>query len=150
MPEKEYDPRSASLRAIRSTYRKRVAGRRWGGIPPHDGKARGDSSGSKQDAQAARAHPKSMIPPDHKAPKRSSSLPATKGGSPRRSREGGMSYASRTEKYAGDGIKTSRKAATRGRFRSFHELVKATVTSRRPLKRKALPKSSKPPGGAYS
>lgn len=146
--EKEYDPRSASLMALRSIYRRRVAGKRWGGIPAHDEKSRGDTSGSKQDAQAARAHPKSMTPPDRK-PKGSGGMPAMKGGSPRRSREGGMSYASRTEKYAGDGSKTSRKAASRGRFRSFAEIVKSTVNGRRPLKRKALPKASKPPSGSY-
>lgn len=143
-----YDPRSASLRAIRSTYRRRVAGKRWGGVPEHDKKSRGDTSGSKQDASAARMHPRSMTPPDRKPPK-SSGMPAMKGGSPRRSREGGMSYASRTEKYADDGVKTSRKAASSGRFRSFRDIVKATVNGRRPLKRKALPKSSKPPSGSY-
>jgi len=134
--------------AIRSTYRKRVAGKRWGGVPLHDDKSRGDTSGKKQDAQAARTHPKSMHPPDRKVP-RGEKLPAMKGGHERKSREGGMTYAARTEKYADDGVKTSRKAASRGRFRSFHELVKATVSGRRPLKKKPLPKSSTPPAGGY-
>lgn len=149
MPEKEYDPRSASLRAIRSTYRKRVAGKRWGGVPAHE-KTKGDASGSRQDAQEARSHPKSMTPPDRKPSGEKLEAITARKGSPRKGREGGMTYAARTEHYAGDGSKTTRKTASRGRFRSFHELVKATVSGTRPLKRKTLPKSSKPPGGAYS
>jgi hypothetical protein len=124
----EYDPRSASLRAIRSAYRRKAAGKRFSGIPKFK-KSASDRSGSPQDGKTKAARPYSMN--------------ESKGKGAGKKMDTGMSYTSRTDSYAADGQKTSKKKATKG-YKSFRQIVRETVTGKKPKKLKPTPKSMTP------